>query len=236
MEDLPKLEDDDKITVREEKEVERFTFSLLGMKVLQFFNFEKGFLPTVKLLVINPGKHIKAYLSIDRDRLTNPFKFYLVIGALYFLLLYLSEDLTRIRSGIDSEWERDVFQAVVQYFHVYILLLVFFVAIYSYLFFRKESGYNLVENLILNLYVMSIIFVIAIITYPLEGKFHSYGDNFIRILACTYFFYAYLSFFKGTYIKTFGKTLLSIFLGVCTSLLTLLLVVVVAVIIVEFVL
>lgn len=229
MKDLPKLENDDKITIKEEKEVERYTFSLLGRQVFQFFNLEKGFLHTVKLLVINPGKHIKAYLSIDRDRLINPFKFYLVTGAVFFLLLFHSEDFTQLRSSIDQESERETFQAVVQYFHFYILLFVFFIAIYSYLFFRKETGYNLVENLILNLYVMSIIFVVSIITFPLEGKFQIYGDIIIILIPFFYFIYVYISFFSGTYTKTIGKTLLSIFFGILTSIITFLIVIFVAV-------
>lgn len=222
MKDLPKLNDDDKITIIEEKEIERFNFSTLRRQFSQFFYLEKGFLQTAKLLILRPGNHIKAYLSIHRDRLVNPIKFYLVTASIYFfLLLFFSGDVTQIRNSIDSESELNNFETVIQYFYVLFFLCVFFVAVYSYLFFKKESGYNLIENLILNLYVASIIFVIAILAFPLNNKFQPYNDAIISLTYFTYFIYAYISFFGGNYTKTITKALLCILFGIVTLMLTL---------------
>lgn len=218
MKDLPETENGDKITVNEENEVERFNFSLLGKQALQFFNLEKGFLHTLKLLVINPGKHIRAYLNHDRNRLVNPFKFYLVVGSIYvFLFRYLFPE-EHLENRVDSEVEQEVFLFIVHYYHFFLLLAVFFIAIFSYLLFRKESGYNFIENLSLNLYVTGILFVIAIITSPLEGNIQPYGTIIISILSFSYFIYAYISFFRGNYTKTIAKTVLSILFGVGTVL------------------
>ncbi|MFN2429667.1 MAG: DUF3667 domain-containing protein [Cryomorphaceae bacterium] len=213
MEDLPKLKDDDKVTVNKSKVIERFTFSSLSKQVMQFFYLEKGFLKTIKLLVVNPGKHIKAYLSTDRDRLVNPFKFYLVIGTIY-AILFRPEDVHE--QATDLELERVMFEAVATYYHFAILVIVFFIAIYAHWFFRKESGYNRVEMLILHLYIMSILFLISIITYPLIGFYKPYGSIFMNFILGSFFLYAYISFFKGKYPRTIVKTLLIIVCGLVT--------------------
>ena len=127
MNDLPEPENGDKITVNEENEIERFTFSHLSKQALQFFNLERGFFHTLKLLVINPGKHIRAYLSFDRDRLINPFKFYLVTGSIFvFLYRYIFSE-EHLESRVDSELEQEVFLLIFQYYH-------FFFVVYSILY------------------------------------------------------------------------------------------------------
>lgn len=215
---LPEPANDDKITVNEDNKVERITFSLLGKQALQFFNLEKGFLHTLKLLVINPGKHIRAYLSLDRDRLINPFKFYLVTGSIFvFLFRYiLSEE--HLENRVDSELEQEVFLLIFQYYHFFLLFIVFFIAFFSYLLFKKESGYNMIENLILNLYITGILFVIAIISSPLEGNFQPYGSIVLTLISFFYFIYAYISFYGGKYTKTIVKTVLAILFGIGTFL------------------
>jgi len=218
MSDLPEPESGDKNTDNEEDDVERFTFSHLGKQALQFFNLEKGFLHTLKLLVINPGKHIRDYLITDRNRLVNPFKFYLVVGSIYvFLYRYIIPE-EHLENRVDSEVEQEIFLFIVHYYHFFLLLVVFFIAFFSYLLFRKESGYNFIENLTFNLYVTGILFVIAIITSPLEGNFEPYSAIIISIFYLSYFIYAYISFFRGNYSKTIVKTVLSILFGVGTIL------------------
>jgi len=223
MKDLPEPDNDDKITVDEDYKVERFTFSLLGKQALQFFNLEKGFLHTLKLLVIHPGKHIRAYLSHDRDRLINPFKFYLVTGSLFvFLFRYvLSEE--HLENRVDSELEQEVILLIFQYYHFFLLFVVFFIAFYSYLLFKKESGYNMIETLILNLYITGVLFVLAIISSPLEGNSQSLGSIVLTLIYFFYFLYVYKSFFGGKYTKTIIKTVLSILFGLGTFLFSIIL-------------
>lgn len=216
MKDLSETEKGKKITVIQESKAKRFTFSLLGKQALQFFNLEKGFLHTLKLLIINPGKHIRAYLSHDRNRLINPFKFYLFTGTV-FVLIYryiLSEE--HIENRVDSELEQEVFLFIIHYYHFFLLLAVFFIAFYSYLLFRKESGYNLIENLIFNLYITGIFFVISVITSPLGDNFQPYSDIITSLVSLFYFIYAYISFFRCKYSKTIVKAILTIFFGMCT--------------------
>ncbi|MDG5767750.1 DUF3667 domain-containing protein [Balneolales bacterium ANBcel1] len=216
MKDLPETENGDKIPVNEENEVERFTFSLLGKQALQFFNLEKGFLHTLKLLIINPGKHIRAYLSHDRNRLINPFKFYLFTGTIFvFIYRYLLSE-EHFENRVDSELEQEVFLFIIHYYHFFLLFAVFFIAFFSYLLFKKESGYNLIEILIFNLYITGIFFAISIITSPLGDNFQPYSDIIISLISFSYFIFAYISFFRGDYLETTVKTVLAIILGICT--------------------
>ena len=218
MNDLPEPENGNKITVNEGNEVERLTLSHLSKQALQYFILEKGLLRTLKLLVVNPGKHIRYYLSTDRNQLVNPFKFYLVVGSIYvFLFRYLFPE-DHLENRVDSEVEQEVFLLIAHYYHFFLLFAVFFIAIFSYLLFRKQSGYNFIENLAFNLYITGMLFVIAITMSPLEGNFQPYGTIIISIFSFSYFTYAYISFFRGSYIKTTTKTLLAILFGVGTVL------------------
>ncbi|GGE36301.1 DUF3667 domain-containing protein [Psychroflexus planctonicus] len=208
---LPKLKDNEVVKISEKNEIKRFTFSSLSNQVFQFFNLEKGFLNTIKLLIQNPGKHIQAYLSIHRDRLVNPFKFYFVSASLFiFVFLKFNTQETSLNRPEAEEFAKIFYN----YLSFWIVLFAVFISFFSYWFFRKKSGYNLVENLILNLFVMGQVLVLGLIFFPLALHFKPYGELFVNLVSLAYFLYAYISFFKQSYFVIILKTIASIILGV----------------------
>lgn len=215
MADLPKLKDGEVVYSKTTKEIKRLTFSLLIKQIFEFFNFEKGYLNSIYLLIINPGRHISAYLSIKRERLINPFKFYFIGASIYafvFLKMYsINRDTIEYASVGDSEF-KTIF---IDNLHIWFLILVVFITLYSFLFFKKKSGYNLVENLIFNLYVMGVILLASAILFPLEFIFEYY-QIILNAILLFYFLYAYVSFFKGNYFKTIALSFVCIILGVIT--------------------
>lgn len=215
MKDSQQSENEEKKTTKQEKKVNRITFSQFGNQVLQYFNFEKGILKTIRLLVLNPGEHIHAYLDYDRKRLMNPFKFYVITGTIYvFLFKYLLPQEAFEDAQINSDLEQHFLDAIVDYYHFFILVAIIFIAVFSYLLFRKSSGKNMLENIIFNLYVAGILFTISIITSPLELLISPYSSIFISLISLYYFLYAYVRFFKGSRIITIFRSALSIFLGI----------------------
>ncbi|TXD65403.1 DUF3667 domain-containing protein [Polaribacter glomeratus] len=53
------------------------------------FNFDAKFWTTIIPLLINPGKVSRDYVAGKRQRYTNPFRFYLTVSILFFLLIGL---------------------------------------------------------------------------------------------------------------------------------------------------
>lgn len=219
MADLQKLNNDDEIKVTEEQTIKRFTFSSLSKQVFQFFNLEKGFLHTLKLLILNPGKNIRAYLSIYRNQLVNPFKFYFVSASLYvFVFLKFIQPHVNV-DDIPADQEAEFAKIFFEYLNFWIVLFVFFISLFSYLFFKKKSAYNLVENLIMNFYIMGVILLFYVLLSPLVIGFQPYGDLISNTFMLVYFIYAYFSFFKEKLLRMFFKTFFSILLGVTSMLL-----------------
>ena len=213
MADLPKLKDGEVVYSTDKKEIKRLTFSLLINQAFSFFNFEKGYLNSIYLLIKNPGKHIRAYLSIYRERLINPFKFFFISASIYaFVSLQL---FNTNKDKIDSaDISASEFKSIfLDYIHIWFIVFVVFITLYSYLFFKKGSGYNLVENLIFNLYIMGVILIVSSILSPLELIFE-YQEIILNVISLLYFIYAYISLFKGNYFKTSLLFFLSLILGI----------------------
>lgn len=132
---LPKLKDNEVVKISDKKEIKRFTFSSLSNQVFQFFNLEKGFLNTIKLLIQNPGKHIQAYLGIHRDRLVNPFKFYFVSAALYiFIFLKFYSQETSLNRPEAEEFAKIFYQ----YLNFWIVLFAVFISFFPIGFLEKN--------------------------------------------------------------------------------------------------
>ncbi|MFK8060590.1 MAG: DUF3667 domain-containing protein, partial [Polaribacter sp.] len=56
-----------------------------------FFNFDAKFWRTIIPLLIKPGKVTKDYVAGKRERYTNPFRFYLTVSIIFFLIVGLVE-------------------------------------------------------------------------------------------------------------------------------------------------
>jgi hypothetical protein len=59
------------------------------------FNFEAKFWTTIVPLLVNPGKVSKDYIDGKRQRYSNPFRFYLTVSILFFLLIGLLKSIEK---------------------------------------------------------------------------------------------------------------------------------------------
>ena len=60
-----------------------------------FFSWDAKFWRTLIPLLINPGKVSKNYIEGKRDRYTNPFRFYITVSLIFFLILGLTESYSK---------------------------------------------------------------------------------------------------------------------------------------------
>lgn len=71
-----------------------------------FFSWDARFWRTLVPLLIKPGKVSKDYINGKRDRYSNPFRFYLTVSILFFLIIGVTESYDKfneLQSGIISK-------------------------------------------------------------------------------------------------------------------------------------
>ncbi|MFN2261542.1 MAG: DUF3667 domain-containing protein [Psychroflexus sp.] len=197
----------EKIEVVQKKVVKRFTFRTLLNDVLLFINFEKGLPFTIKSLVLSPGESIRSYLGEGRYRFTNPIKYYILTVTIYLFLAFKIFDKQISESYfINAEDSNAFLNIVLEYLNVWIFSITFYVSIFSYLIFRKSSGFNFVENLILNIYITSQILLVEILLFPLKIMENIYLSIGLSIIYLSYIIFVYKRFFN----LSLGKTILKL--------------------------
>ncbi|MGG8496327.1 DUF3667 domain-containing protein [Tenacibaculum sp. TC6] len=83
----------------QENKGSRITFLHFMHEIFRgFFSWDAKFWKTLFPLLISPGKVSKDYISGKRNRYSNPFRFYLTVSVLFFLLLSASETYKKINS------------------------------------------------------------------------------------------------------------------------------------------
>jgi len=76
----------------------KITFKSFVFEIFNgFFNFEAKFWNTIIPLLTKPGKVSIDYINGKRQRYANPFRFYLTVSILFFLILGLSKTLDKFR-------------------------------------------------------------------------------------------------------------------------------------------
>lgn len=125
---------------------EKITLKDIFDRAIESFNFDKGFLLTIKCLVFSPSKILKGYLSGERKKYFNPISFFLITLSLNVLIASLSnkEEQDLIKLMDSPVW-------VLGQIMIILPLLSFF----TYLLSRKT--FNYAENLTVNLFALGII-------------------------------------------------------------------------------
>jgi len=139
-------------------------------------HFDKGILFTTKELFTRPGNSIREFLEGKRVKHFQPISLVLVLAGIYGLLFHFfkinmfanyvvaygsGERVSQINeaTGKMSEW-------ISQHYSILALLQIPIFTIGTYLCFKK-SGYNFVEHLIINTFLIGQRLILHIITFPL---------------------------------------------------------------------
>jgi hypothetical protein len=139
-----------------------------------FFEVDRGFLHTLLQLLRQPQMVINSYMQGIGQRYTNPAKLLFIITSTYaFLALWLGLfDLERIAlAELDTQEHGErfvlIFNLMKQYLNVFILLSVPFMAIGTYLAFkRRKKSYT--YHLVLNAYIYSFTTVPMLLSVPFQ--------------------------------------------------------------------
>ena len=193
----------------------RITLTYLWREFLGAFNWDKGFMYTVKALALRPGAAIRNYLREDRSRYFNPVRFLVLTVAVSTLLL--TELAVFEQSGIFTEevssenaikFRETFYTFFTQYLNIFQLVTVPVFALLSWLFFRRQ-GYNYAEHLTMNAYVFGESTLLYILFIPVVY----YSANIylaITVASIVYYQWAYVSFFGGKRWSVFFKSMVAI--------------------------
>ena len=185
----------------------RFNVTKLWSSVLKALNLEKGILYTLTGLVIRPGEVLNTYLFEDRTKMTKPLSFLLLaVGISTFLTINLIGLEETMLAGMNAgAGETDPEQAefmkmystkFTQYYNIIQLLSVPFLALSSYLFFKKHK-YNYAEHLVIAAYLTGILNAIYILVIPIA--------MFDFMLVSLMFIFIYFVHLTYAYIQVFNE-------------------------------
>ena len=140
--------------------VKRISITSLGHELIHFFtHMDKGIKYTIKELIKHPGQMQLAYIRGKRVNHQKPFSMYFISATLIGLILYwLNVFLVKYYSA-GSLNEGFFFH---KYMVAFLLFAVPFSSIITYLFFYS-SEFNFSEIGVLQLYTMSMFFLIIIL-------------------------------------------------------------------------
>lgn len=132
----------------------------------------KGFLYSVKNIIINPGKTAKGFIDGNRVSHYKPILLVFVLSGLATFLSFKFLNLKEITSAyfsqqhINSNFMNDVMSVMSSYNSILMLLLVPFFALTTKIAFRKW-GHNYYEHVVINAYIVSFYTLATIIlVYP----------------------------------------------------------------------
>jgi hypothetical protein len=186
-------------------------------------HFDKGILFTTKELFTRPGNSIREFLVGKRIKHFKPISLVLVLAGIYGLLFHFFKinmfanyvvatgsdaKVIQINEVIEnmSDW-------IAQHYAILALLQIPIFTIGTYLFFRK-AGYNFVEHLVINTFLVGQRLILHIITFPLYYIFNgtsmlTTADRIINLIGYALTIWALIQLFKNQR-KRILRTILSL--------------------------
>ncbi|MCO5275854.1 MAG: DUF3667 domain-containing protein [Flavobacteriales bacterium] len=136
-------------------EVKRIDGHYLLHEVQHVLHLERGILYTVREMLARPGKSIRDYLLVNRNRLVKPILFIIVTSLFYSVVnhyFHIEAEYGNfqppVKSAVFTVW------AWIQGHYGYAnIIMGIFIALWTKLFFRKHP-FNLYEILVLLCFVM----------------------------------------------------------------------------------
>ena len=198
----------------QEAAVRKINWHYILAEIQGVFMLERGFLFTVKELLLRPGENIRRFLLRDRKRLIKPIVFLILSSLVYTLINYYFPFEAKYMEPIATAPENYITQMVrwitTNYGYSNLLIGIFFTG-WVWIFFNKY-GYNLFELFVLVCYVLGMGMLIMGIFGMLENLLQLPFFLIGSLLATVYSCWSIGQFFEAkpsSYIKAF----LAYFLG-----------------------
>ncbi len=193
------------LVVNDQRKVHRITFSTMMATLLSAFNVERGFVYTLKLLLLRPGQLMQLYLWEGRYIVYSPFRLLLVTTALSLFSVYLfdwGEGFQNFQKGVEEgqnmgQLEPNAVQnLVLEWYNLLLWLFIPIMALFSWAFFYKK-GYNYAEHLVFQTFHICQLNVLTLVFGMLVPWTSSGPVYFIIIVGSSaYYLFSLLSWIK----------------------------------------
>ena len=148
----------------------------------------KGFFYSIKKIVQKPGTTARLFLEGDRVNHYKPIALVFILSGICAFLssnLFHSDEIISdyyTRKGINMPYDMKAFtHNVMKYYSIMMLLSVPFMAVFSWISFKKW-GYNYYENVIINAYFLSLFLVFNIaIMIPFQYVLQGFPELFMTL-------------------------------------------------------
>lgn len=195
------------------KAVKRFTLSALLTSLIDIFDIDKVGGKSLWLLMTRPGTAIRQYVRGKRKILTDPLKLFLLVGTIAtFLTLRFNffTEFTEPFLGISLPDWKQYYHYSSKYFTFFNFTAIPLFAFFSWLFFIK-SGFNYIENLIMNCYVVIGQLILLMALTPLFYFFSKeLAFNIYSLLNTLYNLWALIFFFRALKIFSILRVVLAL--------------------------
>lgn len=182
-------------------------------EIQHLLHLEKGFLYTIKQLLLQPGKSIHEFISTNRNRLVKPVMFLIITSLIYTSLSHILHIHTTHGNEIRTTGISLIFSWIEGHWGYANIMMGVFVALWLKLFFRKQS-YNLFELLILLCFVMGMGMLLLAVFMLVQKVFPINIGYITDTLSFLYCGWATGQFFNKNKAGSYVKALIAYALGI----------------------
>jgi ribosomal protein L37E len=197
--------------------VKRVDGHYIWHEIQHILHLEKGFLYTIKELLIRPGQNVREFIADNRDRLVKPVIFIIVTSLIYSTIVHFFhiEDQYVNYSDDKATTTAAIFAWIENHYGYANILMGVFIALWLKVFFKRYP-YNFFEILILLCFVMGMGMLIAAI-FQLAGtllklKLMQVAGGLLII----YLSWAIGQFFDKRKLMNYVKSFIAYLLGMIT--------------------
>lgn len=159
-----------------------------------FTHLDKGFLYTLKMLVVAPGTMQRAYISGNRVKHQKPFSMFFISGTLCALVFYWVGVVLLKKYHVGETQEADFFH---HYWVLFQVVMFPFYCLIVFLCFRR-SGFNFGEIAVFQLYTFSFLFLLLALIHLTRFIVPDLETRYIELpVAIIYSIKTNINFFYG---------------------------------------
>jgi hypothetical protein len=198
-------------------QVKRVDFHYVSHEVQHLLHFEKGFLYTIKELLIRPGQSVKKFIGYDRSRLVKPIIFLIVASLIYSTMahfFHIEDEYVNYQSD-KADATGAIFSWIQGHYGYANIMMGVFIAWWIKIFFKRYA-YNFFEILILLCFIMGTAMLIVAVFAIAEGLLKVKLMEIAGYACVVYCAWAIADFFDSRKVMSYVKSLSAYLLGMIT--------------------
>lgn len=194
-------------------------------EIQHLLHFEKGFLYTIKELLVRPGKNVKEFIADNRSRLVKPIIFLIITSLIYTTVAHFFhvEDQYIGYHGDKVDTTTKIMAWVQGHYGYGNIIMGVFIAFWVKLFFRKYD-YNFFEILILLCFTMGMGMLILALFTTVQSLINVKLMTIAAVILMIYLSWAIGQFFGQKKVFNYVKAFIAYLLGMISFMLVIMLI------------